>query len=526
MSDPHQAQLRRGLPAPWRAAAVWVAGWLAMWALDGHIDLANLGMILILTCALAALWLPLAASMLSCAAAVLVFNFAFVPPRGAFAVDLQQHALLLLTMLAVSWIVSLLMARQRQLATSERHSAMRTEQLHTLCEALREAEDPRQAAVHLREALSQLTGTPATLLIRVETPSASDDGTAAIEVGEATPDERAGLWLSLRLGRPMGPGTGRHEEQPAWYLPLRGRHGSLGTALVPVPLAHLTGKTTALLSHAQAMCDQMGLALERHAATQAAAASRDEAHAQQLNNTLLAAISHDYRTPLATILGAASSLLDQGDRLSAGQQRRLAAVIVDEAGQLARLTDNTLQLARLGAPGMALHLEWESAEEIVGTVLRRCRQRDCASRVKARVEPGLPLLRCDAVLLVQLLDNLVDNALKYGGDAAPVEILVRRIDDRVVLAVRDRGRGVSAAWRERIFTAFQRGEPARDSDAAGEAARRGAGVGLAVCRAIARANGGELTLRSRSRGGSSFECALPVIDAPVEPHRERSGAVP
>ena len=496
-----------------------------MWMLDGRIDLANLGMILILACALAALWLPLAASMLSCAAAVLVFNFAFVPPRGAFAVDLRQHALLLLTMLAVSWIVSLLMARQRQLIASERRSALRTEQLHTLCETLREAEDPRQGGVHLRSALSQLTGTPATLLIRVETPLASDDGSTVIEIGDATPDERAGLWLSLRLARPMGPGTGRHEEQPAWYLPLRGLRASLGAAMVPVPLTQLEART-ALLSHAQALCDQMGLALERNAATQAAAAARDEAHAQQLNNTLLAAISHDYRTPLATILGAASSLLDQADRLSAGQQRRLAAVIVDEAGQLARLTDNTLQLARLGAPGMALHLEWESAEEIVGTVLRRARQRDNSSRVKARVEPGLPLLRCDAVLLVQLLDNLVDNALKYGGDAAAVEIVARCIDDRVVLAVRDRGPGVSAAWRERIFTVFQRGESAARPEAAGEAPRRGAGVGLAVCRAIARANGGELTLRSRSHGGSSFECALPVADAPAEPHRERSAAVP
>jgi two-component system sensor histidine kinase KdpD len=377
----------------------------------------------------------------------------------------------------------------------------------------------------LREALSQLTGTPATLLIRVEAPPAGDDAIAVIEIGDATPDERAGLWLSLRLARPMGPGTGRHEEQPAWYLPLRGRRASLGAAMVPVPLAHIEARTPALLSHAQALCDQMGLALERNAATQAAAAARDEAHAQQLNNTLLAAISHDYRTPLATILGAASSLVDQADRLSPGQQRRLAAVIVDEAGQLARLTDNTLQLARLGAPGMALRLEWESAEEIVGTVLRRARQRDPASRVKARVEPGLPLLRCDAVLLVQLLDNLVDNALKYGGDAAPVEILARRIDDRVVLAVRDRGPGVSAAWRERIFTVFQRGESAAGPDGAGEAARRGAGVGLAVCRAIARANGGELTLRGRSRGGSSFECALPVIAAPAEPDRERNAAV-
>lgn len=114
----------------------------------------------------------------------------------------------------------------------------------------------------------------------------------------------------------------------------------------------------------------------------------------------------------------------------------------------------------------------------------------------------------------QLLENLVDNALKYSPLEAPVEILVRRAAAQVVLAVRDRGPGIAPAWRARVFEVFQRGD-----DAAGtaESGRRGAGVGLAVCRAIARAHGGELTLRPRGHGGSSFECSMPVRDAPAPP---------
>ena len=104
----------RALPGPWPGLLVWLLGWLAMLALDGRIDLANLALILVLASALAALWLRPVVSMLVCAAAVMAFNFAFVPPRGSFTVDLHQHALLLATMLAVSWIVALLMARQRQ----------------------------------------------------------------------------------------------------------------------------------------------------------------------------------------------------------------------------------------------------------------------------------------------------------------------------------------------------------------------------------------------------------------------------
>ena len=148
--------------------------------------------------------------------------------------------------------------------------------------------------------------------------------------------------------------------------------------------------------------------------------------------------------------------------------------------------------------------------------MRRVRQRDPGQHepnqgLRARVEPELPLLRCDALLLVQLIDNLVDNALKYGG-GAPVEIVARRISAHLVLAVRDRGPGVPVALRERIFETFQRGAPVPGDNQA--PARRGAGLGLAVCRAIARAHGGELRLRPRSHGGTAFELWLPEQQAP------------
>jgi len=188
---------------------------------------------------------------------------------------------------------------------------------------------------------------------------------------------------------------------------------------------------------------------------------------------------------------------------------------------LSRLTDNTLQLARLDASGVRLRCDWESAEEIVGAVLRRARAHDPARRVRARLEPALPLLWCDAMLVSQLLDNLVDNALKY--TATPVEVYVHRREAQIMLAVRDRGPGVAPAWRERIFEVFHRGAPAVQSVEAGAPVpgpREGAGVGLAVCRAIARAHGGELRLRARGHGGCSFECALPLREPPALPAQE------
>jgi two-component system sensor histidine kinase KdpD len=323
----------------------------------------------------------------------------------------------------------------------------------------------------------------------------------------------------------MGPGTGRHQELSEWYLPLRGRGACLGAAVLRGPTVQRADDE--LRAHAQALCDQMGLALQRQQSAREEARARELAQSQGVRNALLAAISHDYRTPLATIMGAASSLESQAERLSLEQRSRLAHSIVEETEQLSRLTDNTLQLARLDAPGVALRCDWESAEEIVGAVLRRVRRRDPARRVRARLEPALPLLWCDGLLLSQMLDNLLDNALKYSPEAAPVEILVRRQAEQVLLAVRDRGTGVAPAWRERIFDVFHRGAAAAapvQAEASPPAldapSRRGAGVGLAVCRAIARAHGGELRLRPRGHGGSSFECALPVRPAPPPPQAE------
>jgi two-component system sensor histidine kinase KdpD len=475
-----------------------------MFLFDRHIDLGNQALILVLGAAVAALWLPRMISMALCAIAVLAFNYAFVPPRGTFAVGLEQHVLLLVTMLAVSWLIAFMVEQQRRLAETERVHRARAEQLRGLGEALRDADNPLALGPVLQAALAEISGSPATLLLLAEAPSDTlDAGTVAI-LGEASADERVALWLCMRQPAMTG-GTGAPDEQLKWYLPIRGRNANFGAALIHFPSSPLD--PSASRQHAQALCDQMGLAIERAGALRAALAAREAAQAQALRNTLLAAISHDHRTPLATILGAGSSLLQQSDRLSPEQRTRLAATIVDEARQLARLTDNTLQLARLDAQA-GLRSDWESVEELVGTVVRRMRQRDAARQIRIAVEPGLPLLRCDAVLLVQLLDNLLDNAFKHGG--GDVELQASRRGDRVVLSVQDRGPGVPEAWRTRIFDAFQRA-PVSPAGAPGP---RGAGLGLAVCRAIARAHGGDLTLLDRPGGGACFELALPIEPVP------------
>jgi two-component system sensor histidine kinase KdpD len=477
----------------WPAALIWAAGWGAMLLLDGRLDLANLALLLMLFSALASPWLPGWAGALASALAVAAFNWVFVPPRYSFDVDIRQHALLLATMLVVNWLLSALVLAQRRAAQRAEGHAAREQRLRLWGDTLRDADQPLTHAGALQHALAEAAGVPVALWL------AEGD----VMVGEIDAERRAGLQLCQRENRALGPGSGRHEEQPDLYLPLRGRGQALGAAVLQAMPRH----DDALREHAQALCDQYGLALQRAQTQLQEQGAREQAKEQGVRNALLAAIAHDHRTPLATIMGAASSLADQGERMDAAQRQRLASSIVDEAARLARLTDNTLQLARLGSGPVALRCDWESAEDLVGAALHRVRRRDPARRVHARLEPGLPLLWCDAMLVSQMLDNLIDNALKYSPEGSPVELLARRAEAGVVLAVRDRGPGIAPAWRERVFQVFQRG--------ADEALPQGTGVGLAVCRAIAEAHGGTLKLRHRGRGGSSFECTLPLREAPA-----------
>lgn len=491
-----------------RGLLVWALAWAAMLLLDPALDLANLALVLVLTAALGGLWLPPRLSALACTLAVIAFNWTFVPPRRTFSVDLHQHLWLLGAMLAVAWIVAALVARQRALAEGEQRAAGQARQLREMGDALRDSDDPLSRAPALQQALAALTREPVRLMLMRAALLPRDDEQAALWLGEPDADARAGLWLCTRQAAALGPGTGRHEDQPHWYLPLRARGAAYGAAQLPAPVNQ--PGTDALRSHAQALADQMGLALERAQALCAAALAREQAQQQQLRNALLAAIAHDHRTPLATIVGAASSLHAQDAQLTSSQRRSLAASIVEEAERLSRLTENTLQLARLDAPGLALALDWESAEELAGSALARARRHDPQRRLRTRVEPGLPLLHCDAVLMVQMLLNLLDNALEHGAPDTPVELLVRRVGGELMFAVRDRGPGVAPAERERIFEVFQRGD-----GVAG-----GSGVGLALARAVAHVHGGRLLLRARRHGGSAFEAFLPLQAAPPAPQAE------
>ncbi len=260
-------------------------------------------------------------------------------------------------------------------------------------------------------------------------------------------------------------------------------------------------------------------AIAREAALLNERAALDKAQDQHLRNTLLTAISHDYRTPLATMTSAASTLAAHAGALPAGRIADLSRTILNEAGHLNRITTNTLQLARLDGDAVQLQRQWESLEEIVSQVLARARRSYPDQRVDAQLPAGLPLLYCDALLLIQLFDNLCENAIKHSPAGAAVRIVAATDGTLLTVSVIDAGPGVPDAWKEKVFDAFQRIESAhRLADAsAGTVPRRGVGVGLAVCRAIARVHGATVVLADAEPCGTEARVSLPVLPQPSMP---------
>ncbi|MFT3859123.1 MAG: ATP-binding protein [Aquabacterium sp.] len=494
--------------------AAWTAGALMVSLLDGHADLGSLALPLVLAASACGMWWPMRALVPACVVAAMAFNWFFVDPRGTFHVSVHRDALLLLTMLCTSLGSAWLTARQAHASWTARTQAERTRQLLAFSHASREDEAPAETGRRLMQVAQSMGMAQSALVLRGQEGQVlpSSNHAAPTLVFEGSPDraQQDGLMRCMAENHAFGPGTGRHDNQPAWYLPLPGTSGACGAAMfLPSPGAPPAADTRQQL---QALCDLAGHNVQRLHSAHMAEEARQRAQDQAMRNTLLASVSHDYRTPLATIMGAASSLHEQQDRLQPGQQRHLAAVIMDEVMQLSRLTDNALQLARLDTPHVRLNMEWESMEELAGAVLRRSRHRAPGRRIEAVLTPGLPLLRCDAVLIVQLLDNLIDNALKYTAPGTLIRLVCEPDAHWLRIAVEDEGPGVPEADRARIFQPFERG---RHVGLAGLPPQRGAGLGLALCQAIATAHGGSLTLHDRSEGGCRFEVRLPCPPSPA-----------
>jgi two-component system sensor histidine kinase KdpD len=316
------------------------------------------------------------------------------------------------------------------------------------------------------------------------------------EPAEAAPgDLEVARWVVAHR-HSAGLGEKAFPQNPALYVPLIAGNGIFGVAGVrPRSGAPLSEESIDLL---QTLAGQIAVSVERaHLAAQAEKADLG-IERERLRNALLSSVSHDLRTPLSVITGAASSLVTDGS-LSEATRHELGATIYEESEHLNRLVGNLLDMTRVEAGELRVTKEWHSLEEIVGTAVRRLKKVLREHVVQAVVPSDLPLVPLDAVLIEQVFVNLLENAAKYTPAGSRIEIAARRAERVVTVEVADAGPGLPAGDIGRLFEKFHHGG-------------RGVGLGLAICRAIVSAHGGAISAQNRPEGGAVFTVTLPLED--------------
>jgi two-component system sensor histidine kinase KdpD len=222
-----------------------------------------------------------------------------------------------------------------------------------------------------------------------------------------------------------------------------------------------------------------------------------------LRNTLLSGVSHELRTPLAAITGAASTLIETGERIPMQSRAEMLDTIYGEADRMERLITNLLDMTRVESGGLAVKKDWQPLQEVIGSALHHLDRRLRGRAISADLPADLPLVQIDGVAIEQVLVNLLNNALEYTPADTPIEIGARREDAAVIVHVGDRGPGVPPGTEQRIFEKFFRAQSPGQ-------ARHGVGLGLAICRGIVEAHGGTIGACNRPGGGAVFQFTLPV----------------
>jgi K+-sensing histidine kinase KdpD len=232
-----------------------------------------------------------------------------------------------------------------------------------------------------------------------------------------------------------------------------------------------------------------------------------QVQAEQLRSALLSAVSHDLRTPLATIAATASSLVEDGTDTDWPEKVELLQTVVDESNRLSRQVDNLLDMARLNSGAIALDRDWHVLEELVGLALARLRRELSNRTVQVLIPEQSPLLFVAGDLVEQMLINLLENAVRYTPPGSRIEIAAMHSGDCVEIRVADSGPGLPPGSETKVFEKFFRGKTVVADG------QRGVGLGLAICQAIARAHDGEITAANRAGGGAEFTIRLPCPPA-------------
>lgn len=489
--------VHRAPAAHYASATLIVGSTLGVAALlRGVMGLPDLEMLFLLAVMVTAVLFGRGPSVLSAALGVACYDFFFVPPFHTFSVEDRRYFLTFAMMFGVGFVMSELTARLKRQEREARSREERTAVLYGITKELSSTDQPTQIAAIAARHAADLFAARAVVLV------ASADGdlrALGASPSEATIDMKdmgVAKWTHER-GELAGVGTDTLPGSQTLCAPLHVGHARLGVlALVPAERATLRRDQRSFLD---VFCRQVAVAFERARLAEEAKLFALRAKTEEMRSSLLSAVSHDLRTPLASITGAATALRDDSN-LAQETRVELIESIVDQAERLERLVANLLDMTRLESGGVALKKDWVPLDEMIGSALTRLEVRLGRRQITVDIAPDVPLVLVDPVLFEQVFVNLLENADKYTAPDTSIEIRASRAGENVTVDVSDHGPGIPAGTETRVFEKFFRGLHVGVS---------GAGLGLPICKGIVEAHGGTITAENRAGGGATFHITLP-----------------
>lgn len=475
--------------------------------LQAFLSLPNLSMVFLFGVLICAVLWGLRASVMASLLSVLLYDFFFVPPTHTFTINRPEDVLALIVFLVVAVLTSNLTGRIRDQAQAARRREARTAALYSLSSQLASAVGLEQVTEVVAHQIGRNLEADVVVLLpqadRLQ-PAASHPPTTL------TDSEIASATWGWRHNQAVGRGSDTLPGERRLYLPLRSAQGAIGVVAL---LFHQ--ESTVIDPEQQRLLDalagQAALAVERAVLVNNLERAQLLSERERLQAILLSAISHDLRTPLASILGSASSLLESNGAFDKTTERELLKTIQEEGERLNRFVGNLLDTTRLESGALTLHQEWSEIGEIIGTALSRLKVVVAKHQLATEVEPNLPLLRLDFVLIEQVMVNLIENAAKYSPPASTISVRAFRTEHHVVIEVEDEGIGISAENVEKVFDKFYRVEH-------GDRVVAGTGLGLTICRGIVEEHGGRIIAISpgKSGRGAMFRITLPIKEIPLQ----------
>ncbi|HTA88827.1 MAG TPA: ATP-binding protein [Polyangiaceae bacterium] len=485
------------------AAGAVAAATLISVVLFGRTSLSNVAIVYVLCIVLVSLRYSYRPALFAAVLSALLLDFAFTQPYWRLSIADPREGVTIAVMFIAGVIIASLTKRVRDQATL----AQRRETVTSLLYAMsRDLADTVGIELMLHVAklhLHQAFGAPIAILMPDSTGMLANAHNDARTFELSSSDREAAEW-AWRQQRNAGWGTDTSPQADALFLPLGGSLGRVGA--LGIKLAGVQPLDPWQLQLLRTFAAQLGSALERAQLAETAQRAQIQIQAERMRSSLLSSVSHDLRTPLGVITGAAGTLLEHEQYLAPEARHDLLESVHEQAERLNRLVANLLDMTKLASGTLQPQKEWHPLDELVGVAMNQVEHHLGGREVKIALPPDLPPLPVDAILMEQVLINLLENALKYTPPESGLEITARRAEEAVEVAIADRGPGVPLGEHLQVFDKFYRFNPNRSVG--------GAGLGLAICRGMVEAHGGRIWVEDREGGGAVFRFTIPIEEGP------------